>query len=134
MTPFSFSIRTPEETTYKNEVEWVTLSTEMGQLQLMAHHASLTGTILFSTVIAKEEKKEEQFLVRNGMVLFNNKTNTAMLLALYAERKSEISHQTAKEYLAFIEKQLREGKDLSEFQILYLEGEKLAIEQQIKVG
>ena len=112
----------------------VTLSTETGQLQLMAHHASLTGTILFSTVTVKEEKKEEQFVVRNGLVLFNNKTNTAMVLALYAEKKSEFSHQTGKEYLAFIEKQLREGKTLSEFQILYLEGEKLAVEQQIGVS
>lgn len=102
-------------------------------MQLFAHHASLTATIAFSPIKIEEEgTKEELFFVRRGLFLFDNKANTATLLALTGEKRSEISHQTAKEYFEFLEQQLREGHDLSEYQILYLEGEKLAVEQQIK--
>lgn len=131
---FHFTLKTPKETLYDGEISKLTLSTEHGEMQIMAHHASLTGTIMFSPVRIDDQKIEDIFLVRNGTVLFNNKTNSAMILALYGERRTEITHQTAKEYLEFIEKELREGRDLSEYQILYMEGEKLAIEQQLEVN
>ena len=133
MTTFHFILKTPEATLYDGEVKKITLVTEQGELQMMAHHASLTGSIIFSPVRIDDQKAEDTFMVRNGTVLFNNKTNTAMILALYGECKSEITHQTAQEYLKFIEKELKAGHDLSEYQILYLEGEKLAIEQQLKI-
>jgi F-type H+-transporting ATPase subunit epsilon len=132
MTTFQINIRTPEETLYEGEINKLSLTTDQGELQIMANHAALTGTISFCPVKLEDEKgKEDTFLIRNGLVLFNNKNNSATILALYGERRSEITHQTAKEYLKFIKKQLSEGHDMSEFQILYLEGEKLAVEHQL---
>ncbi|EKD93880.1 MAG: hypothetical protein ACD_28C00035G0017 [uncultured bacterium] len=128
---FKLTIRTPEGEVYHKEAKSIAFNDEDGQNQIFAHHASLTSTILFSHVIVEEEEMEEKFLARNGLFLFNNQENTGLLLALYCEKKSEISHQTAAQYLKFLEKQLAEGNDLSEFQVLYLEGEKLAVEKQV---
>lgn len=129
---FKLTIRTPEEELFKKEVKSIAFNSDGGQMQVFAHHASLTATLSFSTLIMEEGEKEEKFVARKGIFLFNNRKNSALLLALYCEKESEISHQTAKEYLEFIKKELNEGKDLSEFQILYLKGEQFAVEQQVK--
>lgn len=128
---FKLIIRTPEETVFEGEAEMIHLATEGGEIEVYADHSSLTGSITFSPVEVKAEK-EESYMVRNGIFLFDNETNSASLLVLHCEHKSEVSHQTIKEYAAFIDEQLKAGKDLSDFQILYLKGEKLAVEEQIK--
>jgi F0F1-type ATP synthase epsilon subunit len=132
MENFKLTIRTPEGNLFDKEVSSVSFSAEGGDAQIFAHHASISASILFSTIEVSVEGTEEKILVRNGLFLFNNKENTATLLAIYAEEKSKVSHQTVKEYLKFLEEQLKEGHELSEFQITHLEGEKLAIEQQIQ--
>jgi F0F1-type ATP synthase epsilon subunit len=130
---FHLTIRTPNETLYTGTVKSLTFNSENGSMQVLANHASLTTTLLFSPVTVVEEKgSEENFLARNGLFLFNNRKNSGLLLALYGEKRSEVSHQTVKEYLKFLEEQLAKGENLSEFQILYLKGEKLAVEQQMK--
>lgn len=130
---FHLSVRTPGEDLYVGETKSIAFSAEeVGSMQLFAHHASLTATIAFSKVVIEEGEKEENFLVRKGLFLFDNVTNTGRLLALHCEKRSEISHQTAKEYMAFLIEQLEKGGDMSEFQLLYLEGEKFAVEQQLK--
>lgn len=128
---FKLIIRTPEATLYEAEVDSVYLGTEGGDLQCFAQHASLTGTIAFSPVIVEQEGKEEHFMVRNGLFLFDNKKNEAVVLALHGEKQSEIKEQTVKEYLQYVEDQLARGEDLTELQVLYLKGEKLAVEQQL---
>lgn len=133
MQNFHLTIRTPNETLYTGKVQSLTFNSENGSMQVLPHHASLTTTLLFSPVGVVEEKgSEENFLARNGLFLFNNRKNSGLLLALYGEKQSEVSHQTVKEYLKFLEEQLTKGENLSEFQILYLKGEKLAVEQQMK--
>lgn len=132
-TTFKLTIRTPDQDIFNAEVDGVRLSTEGGEMEIYANHASLTGTILFSPVVVKTiDGKEEGYIARNGIFLFDNESNTATLLALHCEHKSEVSLKTVKEYSEFIQQQLAEGKDLSSFEILYLEGEKLAVEEQIK--
>ncbi|HCW32667.1 MAG: hypothetical protein UT36_C0004G0047 [Candidatus Peregrinibacteria bacterium GW2011_GWF2_39_17] len=128
---FKLNIRTPDQKIYENEARSISLNSDDGQMQIFANHASLTTSITFSKIVVTEENVEEIFMVRNGMLFINNQENTAILLALYCQKQSEVSHQTSKEYLEFLEKQLHDGSDLSEFQILYLEGEKLAVEQQL---
>lgn len=135
MTTFTFSIRTPNADLFNGEVSRVVVNTEGGDVECMANHASLTASVLFSPVeVEKTDGVKEVFMVRSGMFLFDNEANSATLLALHGEAQAEVSEQTVKEYLATIQKQLDEGKDLSEFQVLYLEGEKLAVEQQLATG
>jgi serine/threonine-protein kinase RIO1 len=50
---------------------------------------------------------------------------------MYCEEQSQVSYQTTDEYFKFLTAELAKG-DLSDFQVLYLKGEKLAVEKQIK--
>lgn len=129
---FKLIVRTPEKDVYSAEVHGVSFSSEGGDMEVFADHAGLTATLAFSPLVIDEgEGSTDEFVVRNGMFLFDNEGNEAVLLAMHAEKKSEVSLQTVKEYMQFIEEQLAEGKDLSDFQIQYLEGEKLAVQQQM---
>lgn len=128
---FKISIRTPNEEVFAGDATGLKISTEGGDMEAFADHASVTASLLFSPIVVSTSDKEEEFIARNGLFLFDNASNSATILALSCEKKSEVSHQTVKDYLAFIEKQLEEGKDLSDFQILYLKGEKLAVQQQM---
>ena len=124
---FKLTIRTPESDIFDGEATAISVNTEGGDMDIFADHASITATITFSPISVKNGNKEDVYMARNGVLLFNNETNSAVILALYCEHKSEVSQQSAKEYLQFIEKQLAEGKGLSDFQILYLKGEKFAV-------
>ncbi len=129
---FKLTIRTPQEDVYSGEAKSLTLAGEDGEMQILEDHASLTATVHFTPIIVEEENGEEHFLGRNGIFLFNNEENSAILLINYCEKTSEISMQTVEEYAKFIEDQLAQGKDLSQFQILYLKNERIAVEEQIK--
>ena len=128
---FKLIIRTPQEDIYKGHAKTLTLASEDGEMQILEDHASLTATINFTPIIVEEENGEQHYLGRNGIFLFNNEENSGLLLINYCEKKSEISMQTVEEYAKFIEEQLAAGKDLSDFQILYLKNEKIAVEEQI---
>lgn len=129
---FNLTIRTPMEEVYNGEADSISLAGEGGEVQVFANHASLTATLSFTPAVITNGNTEEHYLVRNGVFLFDNMENSAVLLALSCEQKSEINKQTVKEYAAFIEKQLKEGKDLSDLQLLYLKGEQVAVEQQLE--
>lgn len=131
MNTFHLLIRTPEKDLYDAKVHSVAVNGEAGRVQVLAHHADFTVTILFSTVKVESESAAETFLVRNGIFNFDHKNNAAVLLALYAEEQSVVSYKTTEEYLRFLTEELARG-DLSEFQVLSLQGEKLAVEKQIK--
>jgi F0F1-type ATP synthase epsilon subunit len=129
---FKFTIRTPEQEICACEADSVSFAGDGGELQVFANHASLTASISFTPVNVKHGNKEEQYLVRNGVFLFDNEKNLAMMLALSCTLKSEINMQTMQEYAKFIEEKLKEGKDLSDLQITFLKGEKLSIAQEIE--
>jgi len=128
---FKLTIRTPYEDVFSGDAESIYLTTEDGDMQVFEHHASITASLSFSPVVVEIPNKDEHYLVRNGLFLFDNEKNEAILLTLYCELKSEVSYQTVEEYSKFIEKQLEEGKDLSDFQILFLKDEKVAVEEQL---
>lgn len=133
MSEFHLLVRTPEKDVYDGTVLSIAFNGESGRAQVLAHHADFTSTILFShvKVESESESRAETFLVRNGIFNFDHKKNAAVLLALYAEVQSEVSYKTTEEYLRFLTEELTKG-DLSEFQVLSLKGEKLAVEKQIK--
>lgn len=129
---FTFAIHTPERNCFEGEAFTVSLSTEDGgEMEILAHHASITGAVRFSPVKIKEENKEETFIVRNGIISFDNAANHGVLLAYHCEKRSEISLKTAQEYLAFINDRLAKHESLNAFQVHHLEGEKIAVEEQI---
>lgn len=130
---YPFIIRTPEGNVFESDVKSVSITTEGGDIQCLANHASLTGSVAFSPVVIELDELKETYMVRNGMFLFDNKMGSATLLVLAAEKKSEMSLETVQEYHDFIVEKLKSGEDLSEFQIKYLEGEKLAVEQQLEM-
>ena len=129
---FELSIRTPNEDIFTGDASGLKLSTEGGDMEVFANHASVTASLMFSPIVVDTGDKQEEFVARNGLFLFDNASNRATILTLNCEKKSEVSHQTVQEYLQFINKQLAEGADLSDFQILYLKGEKLAVEEQME--
>lgn len=130
---FKLTIRTPYQDIFSQEVESLYVTTDDGDMQMFENHASLTASLSFCPVVVDlGSGKEENFLARNGLLLFDNEKNEAYILALYCELKSEVSHQTIEEYAKFIQKALDEGKDLSDFQINYLKDEKVAVTQQME--
>lgn len=132
MENFKLTIRTPNQDVFEGEVTSVHFNAEGGEMECLAHHASVTATIAFTSINLKTVDGSESFIARNGIFLFDNDTNSALFLVFHCEKKSEISKTTVEDYAKFIDQQLREGKSLSEFQIAYLEGEKLAVEKQLE--
>ncbi len=128
----TLTIRTPEKEVFSGKVKSVKMITEQGLLIVLPKHASLTGAVSFSPLVFTDEKgNEENFVVRRGIVMVSNKHNAIDVMTFTCERKSEISPTSAKEYLAFVKKELEKGTDLSDFQIKFYEEEKYVIEKQI---
>jgi F0F1-type ATP synthase epsilon subunit len=129
---FKLTIRTTDGDFYLGEVKSLQLSSEGGDMQIYSNHASVTASFLFSPLVVEEAGGlTEAYVLRNGVFSFDNDNNKALIMALHAEKKSEVSEKTVMEYLAYIEEQLASGADLSDFQVLYLKGQKLAVQKQV---
>lgn len=133
MNLFHLSIRTPEKEAFKGKVSSLTFDADKGRMHVLPHHASMTTVMTFSSVVVKTEEKDEEFIARRGIFLFDNRKNEAVMLCLTCDLKSEIDHKTALEYLKFISEKLANHESLSDYQIKYLEGEKFAVERQVKL-
>ena len=135
MSEFHLIIRTPDHDVFDGKISSLAFNTELGHVQILAHHANFTTTLLFSPVKLEDpvDSREQNYLARNGIFSFDHKKNEALLLCLYCEEQSEVNYQTVDEYLKFLTTELEKG-DLSSFQVLYLKGEKLAVEKQMKLA
>ena len=135
MSEFNLIIRTPDRDVYEGKVSTLSFNTETGRVQILAHHANFTTSLLFSPVKLEDpvDNRDQTFLARNGIFSFDHKKNEAMLLCLYCEEQSEVSYKTTEEYLSFLLTELAKG-DLSDFQVQYLKGERLAVEKQMKLA
>lgn len=133
MNSFNLTIRTPEKQFFKGKAYYIKLFTEQGILKILPKHASLIGTIDFSPVIFEDDKGTIEILVvRRGILMITNKTNTVDLMVQECQLKKELSPVTATEYLKFIEEQLAKGTDMSEFKIKFYHEEKYMLEKQVK--
>ncbi len=130
--PFKLAIRTPEGEFFAGDVTSIRINTEGGQVKMLAKHATIAATVVFSPVWVEADDSTEEFFVRRGVIFFDNIRNEATLLVNYCTRKAEMSRQTVEEYLKFIEERLTSGEKLSGFEIGFLEGEKLAVKMQLK--
>lgn len=128
---FKFTIKTPEREVFQGEVSAVSLDTEDGRVQVLTGHADFMTTLLFSQVRVDQENHSVTFAARSGIFSFDHARGAAELLCLYCEEESEVNMQSAADYLEFLRTELAQG-DLSSYQVLYLQGEKLAVEKQVK--
>lgn len=133
MTEFHLTIRTPDRDVFDSKVTSFSFNTETGRVQVLAHHANFTATMQFSTLTVQDpgDATDKTYLARSGIFSFDHKKNEALLLCMYCEETSEVTYKTAEEYLIFLTAELKKG-DLSEFQVVALKGEKLAVEKQVK--
>lgn len=128
---FKLFIKTPDREVFQGEVSAVSLDTEEGRVQVLTGHADFMTTLQYSVVRVDMEDRSVTFAARSGIFSFDHARGTAELLCLYCEEESEVNMQSASEYLEFLRTELAKG-DLSSYQVLYLQGEKLAVEKQVK--
>lgn len=128
---FNLIIQTPEKEVFNGKASSVAVDLDGGRVVVMSSHASMIGTVSFGSMEVKVGETTEKFLVRQGLLNFDNQSNTCRIMAYYCEMESEISIEDAQDYLNFIEEKLAEGENLSEFQINYLESEKIAVSKQV---
>ena len=130
-TTFNFIIRTPEAQIVNKQVESVYLATETGDMMLLPNHAAFGGVITYTPVRIKYNNQEEEYMAYRGTVFFSNEENRALLLCHRCDFKDKVDYNGLKSYLKIIEELIEKGEDLSEYHIRFLEGEKLALVQQI---
>lgn len=130
---FKLSIETPDGSVLNQEVESIMLNTEDGQIQVLAKHTSFMTSVKYSRIsILIDEENSETMLCRNAVFTFNNETNEGKLIAEYCKFETEVSSESITDYLKFLEEQLAKGGDLSQFQLVYLENEKFAVQKMME--
>lgn len=103
-------------------------------MEIKANHATTVGTILFSKMIVSTEEGNDEYIVQRGMLFVSQENKAVQVLAYQCKKIEEIEYKSAKEYLDFVEKQLAEGADLNDFQMQYLENEKIAMVKQVALA
>lgn len=131
MSTFKLIIRTPEKEVFSGEVQSLSFDAEDGRVQILPLHAHYTTTLLSSNVKLQTEEGYTEYTARSGMFTFDHVKNEGLLLCLSCEETSETTYKTAKEYLEFLRTELAKG-DLSDYEVKYLQGERLAVEKQVK--
>ncbi len=130
---FTLTVRTPEaEVLNLDNAFSLKIRPEGGEMEIKSGHASTVGTILFSKMVVTTPDSEVEYIVQRGMIFVSAEEKTVQVLAYQCKKVQDIEYKSAKEYLEFVEEQLSAGTDLNDFQIRYLENEKIAMVQQVK--
>lgn len=131
---FTFTIRTPEDEIASKEVESVYATTEAGDMMLLPEHASFSGVVSFSPIVLKDGDVEETYVAKRGVLFFSNVRNEGTLLASECHEKEALDYEGLKGYLELIEEKLKSGdtEALSDYQMKFLENERLAVVQQME--
>lgn len=128
---FNLIIKTPEKEIYNGEVINFYVTTDIGMIGVYANHASLVSTITFSPLLIDAGPKSHEYLLRSGILTFDNKKNECKILAYMVDKSSEIDTSGAQNYLKQIETMLANNESLSEYSIKFLENEKVALVKQL---
>ena len=130
---FHLTVRTPESEIISEAVNSLKVMTEGGEIEIYPHHASLTGSIMFGKMQVRMPKEELDYVVQRGILFVSVEKNTVQILCFSCQLYKEIEYKSAKSYLEFIEEKLKEGVNLNDFQLKYLENEKIAMVQQVQM-
>lgn len=70
--------------------------------------------------------------MKNGVIFISVESNETRILCYSCQETKDVEYQSAAEYLTYVEEQLKNGADLNQFQIQFLENEKIAMVKQMK--
>lgn len=130
---FHLTVRTPaQEVLQLSNATGVKVHTEGGQIEILPGHATTVGTIVFSRMTVTTADSADDYIVQRGMIFVSREKNSVQVLAYQCQKIQDIEYKNAQEYLEFVEERLKAGDDLNDYQLKYLENEKIAMVQQIK--
>lgn len=127
----NFKIATPEKVVYKDDVDSVTVPTEMGEITILPNHIPLISILKAGEIIIRQKEEETTVSVAGGFL--EVLSTKVVVLADRAERSEEIDLERAKVAMKRAT-ELREQKavDSREFAALTAQIEKEL--SRIKVG
>jgi len=130
---FHLSVRTPESEIISKEVNSIKVSTENGPMVVYPRHGSLSGSIEFSRLFIRTEHAETEYLIKNGVIFISVQENSTRIMCFSCQETKDIEYTSAAEYLQYVEERLKAGEDLNDFQLQFLQNEKIAMVKQLKV-
>jgi len=131
MNLFQLEIQTPLQSVFSGEVAKVHMRSDGGDMELMARHADLTTSISFSPLVVQHGEITEIFILRNAVACFDNRANKLTILALYAQLDKQVDVSGSQDMLLQIKDMLKNPDKLNQYQIKYLENQKIALEKQL---
>ncbi len=131
MNLFQLEIQTPLQSVFSGEVAKVHMRSDGGDMELMAKHADLTTSISFSPLVVQHGELTEIFILRNAIACFDNRANKLTILALYAQLDKQVDVSGSQDILLQIKDMLKNPEKLNQYQIKYLENQKIALEKQL---
>lgn len=132
MNSFKLQIQTPLKSVFDGEVNKFSVKTDGGALQFLAKHADLTSSVSFSPAIIETGDNTDVIVIRNAVLSFDNKSNSLKVLALYAEHQKHIDASESESQLEQIREMLKNPDTLNNYQLRYLENQKIALEKQLQ--
>ena len=96
MKKINFQIVTPEKIIYRDDVDSITLPTQIGEITVLPHHAPLISSLKSGEAIIRKGGEEFSIAVSGGFLQVQPK-NKVVVLADTAERAEEISEERAEE-------------------------------------
>ena len=115
MNKLHLSIVTPERIVYQDEVDSVSVMTDMGELTILPHHVPLVAN-LRSGELRLRKNGTEQFMVSSTGFLHVRSKNEIIILADTAERVEELELEkieAAKERARKLLEEKRHGDDVA---------------------
>lgn len=132
MNKFHLVLQSTDNNLFDSEVNSVSLGSKGGDLQIFARHADLSTSFDFTTIKVETENETFSFYARGGIVNFDNKENKLLVLGLSITPVNEVDLSGAESYLEYVNQLLANKENLSNFKIIQLENEKIALEKQIQ--
>ena len=109
MKKINFQIVIPEKITYRDDVDSITLPTQMGEITVLPHHAPLISSLKSGEAIIKKDGEEFSIAISGGFLQVQPK-NKVVVLADAAERAEEISEERAEQARIRAEEILKEKR------------------------
>ncbi|MFZ5365608.1 MAG: F0F1 ATP synthase subunit epsilon [Patescibacteria group bacterium] len=119
----NFKIATPEKVIFKDDVDQITLPTEMGEITILPNHIPLISVLRAGEVVVKKGNVVSAMSVSGGFI--EVQAEKVVVLADTAERAEEIDVKRAEEARTRAQKAMQQKKmDALEFAALAAQIEK----------
>jgi len=132
MNSFKLQIQTPLKSVFNGEANSFSIKTDGGKIQVLSKHADLTSSVSFSPAVISYGDETDVIVIRNAVISFDNKSNTMTVLALFAEQEKHIDASSTENQLETIREMLNNPEKLNDYQLKYLENQKIGLEKQLR--